>query len=188
MNNQKQNIEKLKSRKCKTCDIAVNHLHTTRLCTPCGVQKEKLKKKKSGTPKNGKKKVKKKKWSVSRWKKEMDTIFSLYVRLSNADFQGNVTCVSCGRKYPWKDIQAGHFVSRSHNALRYDERNVHPQCVGCNVWKSGNYPQYAEWLMGTYGQEIIEQLNKEGREVKRFTTKELEEKHALYKTKLELFI
>lgn len=39
------------------------------------------------------------------------------------------TCVTCGKTLPMKKIQAGHCFGRSCYPLRWDEKNIHAQCV-----------------------------------------------------------
>ncbi len=66
--------------------------------------------------------------------------FSLYIRLRDADNKGIITCITCGAKHFWKgtnQVNAGHFMSRKHNATKYDEMNVHGQCVACNKYGYG---------------------------------------------------
>ena len=103
--------------------------------------------------------------SVRKLKKELDRIFSLYVR--NRDRK---ICFTCGRP----GNQAGHFISRRHNSTRYDELNTHAQCVSCNVFKHGNHAEYAYRLIQKYGRKEFEQLIKRGREIKQFKAQELE--------------
>lgn len=67
--------------------------------------------------------------SVAKLKKTADKYFSIYVRTRDSDRYGNAECISCGVKKPWKQQQAGHFVRRSVNALRYDDENVNAQCL-----------------------------------------------------------
>ena len=102
--------------------------------------------------------------SVRKLKKELDRVFSLYVR--NRDRK---TCFTCGRPAN----QAGHFISRSHNSTRYDELNTNAQCVSCNIFKHGNHAEYAYRLIQKYGRNKFESLIKRGREIKQFKTKEL---------------
>jgi len=71
---------------------------------------------------------------------------------------GEATCVTCGVTKPWKQMQAGHYESRGHYATRWDEQNVHVQCVGCNVFKKGNYTVYARYMVRRYGEGILEEL------------------------------
>lgn len=78
-------------------------------------------------------------------------------------------------------MQCGHYISRSHNSLRFDPRNTFVQCVGCNVFKNGNYPAFTAFLINTFGHEYILDLEKEGRNIKQFTTQELESLIMKYK-------
>jgi hypothetical protein len=121
---------------------------------------------------------------VSTLKRKLDGIFSEYVRRKHAD-RGYVNCCSCGKRMRWQDVHAGHFVSRRHNSLRYDERNVHPQCAFCNSFREGNPAGYAKYLVDMYGKEILDELAKEQRKHKKFTPKELEELIKVYKQKLK---
>lgn len=129
--------------------------------------------------------AKKKTKSVSQLKKDADSEFSKYIRNKYADYAGYVTCVTCGVSKPIKEMQAGHYEKRSVNSLRFDERNVHPQCVGCNVFKKGNYPRYATFMVGRYGEGILEQLEEGAKEIKQFKAHELQAIIDDYKEKLE---
>lgn len=91
-------------------------------------------------------------------KKLADKVFSEYVRQRDRG-----TCISCGTQKPWKEMQAGHFVSRRHLATRWDEWNVHCQCVSCNVFLKGNMVRYAVALREKHGDNIIEILDKQSR-------------------------
>jgi hypothetical protein len=126
----------------------------------------------------------KKKKSVSQLKKEADAVFSRYIRYSAADHAGNARCVTCGVVKHWKELQNGHYERRSVNSLRYDERNCHPQCPGCNIFKGGNYPRYAQFMLQTYGPTILEELEAEAKNLKQFRPFELIEIIDLYKAKL----
>ena len=61
--------------------------------------------------------------------------------------------------------QAGHYLRRAIQATRYNERNVHPQCLMCNVFKHGELPKYALFLIKTYGPNILEELEIESRKL-----------------------
>lgn len=113
--------------------------------------------------------------SVNWWKKKLDKIFSVFIRLRGSDKDGIATCFTCGHKAHWKKQQCGHFIPRQHNATRYDERNNQVQCFACNVWKCGNAGEYAVNLSKKYGAGIVEELTKKSRETKQFTVQELKE-------------
>jgi len=123
--------------------------------------------------------------TVSKLKKDLDIVYSQYIRLKSADDDGFVTCVTCGKNAHYKKgMQAGHYVSRSHNATRYSDDNVHVQCTGCNLFKSGNMDEYALFMIDKYGIEKLDELNKRKQEIKQFTTQELEELITHYKEKV----
>ena len=113
-----------------------------------------------------------KKLTRSKLVKKLDNIFSQYIRLSNSK-NGNCTCVTCGKVGDWKNggIQAGHFMSRKHYSTRWDERNVKPQCVGCNMFKSGEQYKFSLYL----GEQLSEELLQESHKIRKFTSDELEE-------------
>jgi len=83
---------------------------------------------------------------------------SLYVRLRDADWRGNDTCVTCGKVDHYKHMQAGHFVQGRHNSILFDTRHIHPQCPGCNLFKNGNLYLYGKFMEKKYGQEVIDEL------------------------------
>lgn len=93
------------------------------------------------------KKVKKPKAkTTSQLKKQLDAIFSRYVRQKHADQNGRVRCYTCGVIKDINEIQNGHFVSRSILSLRFDERNCRPQCVGCNIFGHGKVSTFGHKL------------------------------------------
>jgi len=112
-----------------------------------------------------------KKPTRSKLVKKLDTVFSQYIRLSNADNNGYCTCVTCNKTFHWKAIQAGHFMSRKHYSIRWDERNVKPQCVACNVYRAGEQYKYSLFL----GKEVSNVLYLQSKEIVKFTNYELED-------------
>lgn len=67
------------------------------------------------------------------------------------------TCVTCGNRYPIKQLQAGHYVPGRTNGILFDERGVHAQCARCNH-QGGAWPEYDEWMRSRYGQSVCDQL------------------------------
>ena len=125
-----------------------------------------------------------KKPTLSKIKKELDKVFSQYIRQKYADHRGYVECVTCHVKKPLKEMQCGHYVGRANMSLRYDERNCHPQCVRCNIMMKGNYPAYTEFLLLKLGQVGLMNLIKEGRMTRKWTMKEMQELISFYKEKI----
>ena len=101
----------------------------------------------------------KKKPTISKLKKELDKVFSQYVRLSHADHSGMCECFTCRTYKHWKEIQAGHFMSRRHNATRWHLDNVKPQCVKCNMFNQGEQYRFSVNL-GDLRAEEMESLSR----------------------------
>jgi hypothetical protein len=67
-------------------------------------------------------------------------------------------CISCGATLSGR-ADAGHYISAgSCTALRFDERNIHLQCVRCNMFLSGNLREYREGLIRKIGIEQVLEL------------------------------
>ena len=122
-----------------------------------------------------------KKLTRSKLVKKLDAVFSQYIRLSNADNNKNCICVTCNKTFHWKAIQAGHFMSRKHYSIRWDERNVKPQCVACNVYRAGEQYKYSLFL----GKEVSNVLYLQSKEIVKFTNYELEDMINDYSEKLK---
>lgn len=122
-----------------------------------------------------------KKPTRSKLVKKLDTVFSQYIRRSNADNNGYCTCVTCNKTFHWKEIQAGHFMSRKHYSIRWDERNVKPQCVACNLYRAGEQYKYSLFL----GSEVANVLYLQSKELVKFTNYELEDMINDYSDKLK---
>tara|TARA_S200002703_G_C3718442_1_gene220702 strand:- start:45 stop:446 length:402 start_codon:yes stop_codon:yes gene_type:complete len=122
-----------------------------------------------------------KKPTKSKLVKKLDIVFSRWVRLSNADHRGFCECVTCGKKEHFKQIQAGHFMSRRHYSTRWDEDNVKPQCRACNVFNQGRQYEYSIYL----GKELSDDLLSKSRQTTKFTVYDLEEMIKIYEQRIK---
>lgn len=91
-------------------------------------------------------------------KKELDKVFSLYIRQKFSDSNGNNRCYTCGKAGTIKTMQCGHFVSRQYLATRWDENNCRIQCAGCNLFGNGKPLDFEENLKKELGDEYVEQM------------------------------
>jgi hypothetical protein len=107
-----------------------------------------------------------KKQTVAELKKELDAIFSQFIRLRGST-DGYNSCYTCGKVLPITKLQCGHYESRRHLSLRWNEINCNPQCIACNVLMHGNYPKYSLKLCEEHGINILTQFD----EVKNIPTK-----------------
>lgn len=124
------------------------------------------------------KKTTKKQPALATLKKKLDAVFSVFIRRRDKG-----VCFTCGNKKPWKYQQNGHYVTRGCMQLRWDERNCNCQCAGCNIFKNGNYTEYAVRLVRKYGPTILEELDKEKWKIRKMTRANYEDLIAHY-TKL----
>lgn len=113
--------------------------------------------------------------SVAKLKKKADILHSKYIRLRDSDSRGYGECITCGAKKHWKEAQCGHFVTRANNKLRYDELNTNLQCVGCNMFKSGEQYSYSKALDEKYGPGTAEELFSQRHDTHKLTISELED-------------
>ena len=123
-----------------------------------------------------------KKPTRSKLVKKLDIVFSQYIRLSNADNNGYCTCVTCNKTFHWKEIQAGHFMSRKHYSIRWDERNVKPKCVACNVYRVGEQYKYSLYL----GNNLSEELYLKSKQIVKFADVELIDMIDYYKQQVNI--
>lgn len=117
---------------------------------------------------------KKKQKTISKLKSELDRLFSIYIRKSYSNDYGQAVCYTCGKVDSWQNLQNGHFISRAHMNTRYDERNCRVQCVGCNVFKSGNMVEYSRRLLKELGENGFTELTNRKDVIKQFTRKDYE--------------
>lgn len=123
-----------------------------------------------------KKTPKKKTMSRSQLVKRLDSVFSQYMRLKDADNNGMVECYTCGAVRHWKEQQAGHFYTRGRHATRWDESNIRVQDYACNIAKSGNYIVFTKKMIAEMGMEAVDELEYKSINGAKISTPELREK------------
>ena len=105
--------------------------------------------------------------------KQLDSIFSKFIRMRDADDSGMATCISCGAVKKWREGDAGHFISRGKMSTRYDEQNVHFQCKKCNIFRNGEQYLYSLALDRKYGEGTAERIYLESNKTKKTSIGEL---------------
>lgn len=87
------------------------------------------------------------------WLKKTERACNEYIRARDPNI-----CISCGvtDSSAW---QAGHYVSVGANGtLRFNEDNIHKQCIQCNMFKGSNATAYRIGLIEKIGLERVEAL------------------------------
>jgi hypothetical protein len=135
----------------------------------------------TGADSTVKRKIPKK--SRSQIVKQLDIAFSRYIRMLYAESVNGewvVKCVTCDVVKPVKEMQAGHYISRGKYPTRWDEQNVHPQCVACNVLRNGNYTEYARFMVRTYGADFLDIIALRATRLSKTSTIDLQQKISYY--------
>lgn len=138
-----------------------------------------------------KKKTERQKAKEQAWK-----AFSIYIRTRDCiRFSGSPDtgiCVTCKRRYHFKQLQAGHFISGRGNAVLFDERLVYSQCIGCNgnppMGKGGNYVEYFVWMESEWGREKIDEFRALKATTKIYKTYDFLELEQKFKEKTEALL
>ncbi len=119
---------------------------------------------------------------ISKLKKELDKWFSLYIRLRDATDEGMVQCFTSGRVYHYKNIHAGHFMSRRCLSTRWCEINVQPQSAADNLFAQGEQYRFGLNLDAKYGEGTAEELQYKARQTIKLSRQDYEEKISYYKS------
>ena len=115
--------------------------------------------------------------TVQNYVKKAQKVFNTWIRQRDKDNP----CISCRNSLKEK-FDAGHFWNaNNHWNVRFDERNVHGQCVKCNQHLHGNLLEYRKQLEFYYGERWLTELEQEARKTRKFTIEELKEIIEKYK-------
>lgn len=70
---------------------------------------------------------------LQKWIAKLDKVMSLYVRMRDSkEFHFRYfRCISCGQVKSIEQGDCGHYISRTHMALRFDTRNMNCECRHC---------------------------------------------------------
>ena len=90
--------------------------------------------------------------------KKLDTVYSLYIRNRDIDNNGLAKCFTCGKRDIPKNLQCGHYWSRRHLSVRWEEANTEVQCYYCNIECEGNKPAFTQALIRKHGAGILDKL------------------------------
>ena len=122
--------------------------------------------------------------TISKLKKDLDKVFSLYIRLRHASKDGIVKCFTCDKTAHYKKMHAGHFMSRKHHATRWNEDNVQVQCPKCNLFGQGEQYAFGKLLDIRIAEGKAEELQELSRTTVKYMRYEYEDMIKHYKEKV----
>ncbi len=130
-----------------------------------------------------------KKAKLSTVKKRVWNLFSQYIRtrdcLKTTGCKSFGLCVTCGKRYHFKLLQAGHFISGRHNANLFSEEGTHAQCYNCNINLRGSTLEYRRKIIQLYGESADESLEQQAKLNVKFSIEDLLLLEKSLKQKLE---
>ena len=110
----------------------------------------------------------------------LQTVFNTFIRLRDK----HQPCISCGKPLEGK-YDAGHFFPTTKQSLRFNEDNVHGQCVHCNQHLHGNITKYSYNLPKRIGWERFEALYELEHKEFKVSIEWIKEKIIHYKNKIK---
>lgn len=103
-----------------------------------------------------------------------------HVRLKEAVLNdGYVRCWYSGEMIHWKEADGCHYISRTHQATKILEENIHPGKKGLNL-RAGRgdsllHADYRRNMVEFYGEEFVDQLERSAREPIKYSRPDLED-------------
>ena len=96
--------------------------------------------------------------SVGRLRDRAMALFQRIRRMEEANDDGYVRCISCGKLMHWKESQGGHYIPRANRATELESDNVWPQCQQCNGYLKGNPINYRYNLVRKIGEDRVNRI------------------------------
>jgi hypothetical protein len=97
--------------------------------------------------------------TLNRLANDVAVALQKHVRLKAANSNGFVTCITCGLQRHWKESDGAHYISRTHQATKCMEENIHPSCKRCNMLNDVFVQEaYTAFMVDMYGQEFVDEI------------------------------
>lgn len=110
---------------------------------------------------------------------KLDSVFSRYVRMRVCDESGHAECFTCGVRRHYREVDAGHFITRSKYATRWDPINVQFQCKRCNM-NGGQQFEFGLHIDRLFGVGTAEEILIRSNRAARYSNEDLEKMIALF--------
>ena len=137
-----------------------------------------------------------KRLTTAKLKLKLQVLFNKFIRLRDSG-GGFFTCISCSMTKSTDEMNAGHYYGVGNwDGLRFDEDNVHGECIPCNGWNDHHLFGYKENLIKKLGKKVFLELEQKARDYKmgtlindyfngKWDRTVLEEKIVYYKQKIK---
>jgi len=168
--------------RCKNCKDKFEAKHfNQKYCFNPECVKVWVKSAKQKNWKKEKKELKEQLETVQSLTKKAQTYFNAYIRARDK----HKNCVSCDKPLGSK-FDAGHYYSAGgFGSVRFNELNVHGQCVYCNQHLHANLLNYQIGIEQRIGGEALIELHSQAHQVRKYTREELRDIIETYKRKIK---
>ena len=125
---------------------------------------------------------------LSWYKHEADRLYSLLRRQTIGNpllYCGLVKCCTCNKVGHWRDMDLGHFRSRTFLSTRFEDKNTAVQCKGCNKYKNGEPYLFGKYLDRVYGEGTADAMVELSRQTRKISRVEYEGMIDKYKQELK---
>ena len=174
-------MQKVYQRKCVTCKDKFTPQNNTQICCSPVCAIDYMKKQRSKEWQKEKKIIKQSLETKSEVLKAAQIVFNNYIRARDK----NKNCISCGKQLG-KTFHAGHMFSvGAYPNLRFNENNVHGQCIECNLHKHGNVKEYDLSLQNILSDIEYSKLLESRNTPLKLSLDEVKELIAIYKHKTQ---
>ena len=176
-----------KAKKCKQCNTYFYPRNKIQVvcAIKCSIEYSNTKIKKEALKKAriDKRELKESLMTKTNWKQKLQTVFNTFIRKRDFD----MGCVSCETPLQNRKFDAGHYYPTTYDRLRFDERNVHGQCVPCNKNKHSNTHEYRKRILNRITKEDLDWLDDNRLNKLDLSIPELKELIKIYKQKVKAF-
>lgn len=82
-------------------------------------------------------------------------VFNRWIKKRDRKDALGAVCISCGEYKLNAYIQAGHYMPSTYSALRFNEFNVHSECITCNCSDENHLVGYRKNLINKIGLDMV---------------------------------
>lgn len=111
----------------------------------------------------------------------LQVVFNTYIRTRD---KGQI-CISCPAPLTSKHDAGHYWTVKGYSGIRFDEDNVHAQCVSCNQHKDGAQAEYEIGLRNKIGDERFEALKARRHQELKLSIPEIKDLIKVYKGKIK---
>ena len=117
---------------------------------------------------------------------KLDSVFSRYIRMRVCDESGYAECFTCNVRRHYREVDAGHFITRSKYATRWDPINVQFQCKRCNM-NGGRQYEFGLKIDAIHGEGTAEEILIRSNRPARYSNEDLEHLIRFYSAEVREF-